>query len=69
MTNKTKKVAAKSSRNYEKSLHEATELMEKGDMLAEYRLQRLRQTDTIDQLLPTFLERQFGVRQQQFATP
>ena len=28
-------VAAKSSRNYEKSLQEARELMERGDMLAE----------------------------------
>ena len=35
MSNKTKKVAAKSSRNDEKSLQETTELMEKGDMLAE----------------------------------
>ena len=35
MSSKTRKMAAKANSNNEKSLHEATELMEKGDMLAE----------------------------------
>ena len=35
MSSKTRKMAAKANSNNEKSLQEATELMEKGDMLAE----------------------------------